>query len=439
MKYKIVVVGAGISGLTAAHYLNKSGHEVVVLEEQDTPGGRMRQIEIDGLRVNSGARLLFTYYKSVMELIREFNIKDEIEYVGMSDMVCEDRDQSYPVSFALNASALLNSSLKLSTRLRLAKLLPDLIKAKFTTDPDDMTTCAYLDHENMKDYFSRKVGIDFVDKIINPLFRGARNWNAEDVSPAFFLSTTAHTAGHKAFTFRQGIGYLNQQLASRLDVRYGVTVSRIERKSNEPGVTIRYIENSQDGSLDANIVVCATEGVKIRDLVANKTAEETAFMDKIRYNSLGIVYHVLKFDPEHAITFYTRDHPSPLAILEAVPERNNKPHLFCELAPETVRQVSNESAQDRMDKLIIGDTRKRYAALDQELDYSVNQWIEHMLPVFYPGYIAPLKQFIEHQRAGPQSIYYCGDYLSQALIGGACDSGKRVAELIIKHHGAIKN
>lgn len=436
MKTKIVVVGAGVSGLTAAHYLNKSGHEVVVLEAQDTPGGRMRQIEIDGLRVNSGARLLFTYYKSVMELIKEFNIEDEIEYVSMSEMTCEDVNGRYPVSFALNTSALFNSALQLSTRLRLANLLPDLIKAKFKTDPDDMTTCTYLDGESMESYFSRKVGTDFVDKVVNPLFRGARNWNAEDVSPAFFLSTTAHTAGHKAFTFRQGIGYLNELLASRLNVKYGVTVSRIERNENGGGVTVDFTEKGESGSMEADILVCATQGAKIRDLVANKTPEEAEFMDKIRYNSLGVVYHVLKRNPEHEITFYTRDHPSPLAILEAVPERNNKPHLFCELAPETVRQVANDSTQDRMDKLIMDDARKQYAALDQELDYSVNQWIEHMLPVFYPGYITPLKRFVEYQHAGPQSIYYCGDYLSQALVGGACESGKRVAEEIGKHSRA---
>lgn len=434
MKLKIAVVGAGISGLTAAHYLKKIGHEVIVLEAQATPGGRMRQIEIDGLRVNAGARLLFTYYKTVMELIKELNIEDEMEYLSMSEMVCEDTDKKYPVSFALNASALFNSSLKKSTRLRLARLLPDLIKAKLSTNPDDMTTCDYLDHESMRDYFSRKVGEEFVEKVVDPLFRGARNWNAEDVSPAFFLSTTAHTAGHRAFNFRQGIGYLNEKLASRLDVRYGATVSSIERNSDGAEVILQYAESGQNKSMQVDIVICATEGAKVRNLVVNKTVEEAAFMEKIRYNSLGIVYHILKQSPEHGITFYTRDHPSPLAILESVPERNNKPHLFCELSPEMVKQVIREREQENMDQLIIEDTRKRYTNLDQELDYSINQWIEHMLPVFYPGYITPLKKFVNYQNSSPQSIYYCGDYLSQALVGGACDSGKRVAEIIGKYY-----
>lgn len=47
-----------------------------------------------------------------------------------------------------------------------------------------------------------------------------------------------------------------------------------------------------------------------------------------------------------------------------------------------------------MDELVIDDTRKRYVELDQELDYSVNQGIEHMLPVFYPDYIAQLKRIV---------------------------------------------
>jgi oxygen-dependent protoporphyrinogen oxidase len=130
--------------------------------------------------------MLFTYFKSVMELIRELGLEEEIEYIGMSDFDCEDCDKRYPISFAPNAGLLFNPALKLSTRLRLVNLLPDLIKARFVTNPDDMTTSAYADNESMEDYFTRKVGADFVSKVANPLFRGARNWNADDVSPAFF-------------------------------------------------------------------------------------------------------------------------------------------------------------------------------------------------------------------------------------------------------------
>jgi phytoene desaturase len=45
MKKKIAIIGAGISGLSAAAYAAQAGHEVHVFEKNDTPGGRARQFQ----------------------------------------------------------------------------------------------------------------------------------------------------------------------------------------------------------------------------------------------------------------------------------------------------------------------------------------------------------------------------------------------------------
>ncbi len=42
---KIAVIGSGFSGLSAAAYLSAEGHEVYVLEKNETPGGRARQLK----------------------------------------------------------------------------------------------------------------------------------------------------------------------------------------------------------------------------------------------------------------------------------------------------------------------------------------------------------------------------------------------------------
>src|SRR5689334_16538177 len=43
-KGRVVVIGAGFSGISAAAYLAKEGHEVHVFEKNATPGGRARQL-----------------------------------------------------------------------------------------------------------------------------------------------------------------------------------------------------------------------------------------------------------------------------------------------------------------------------------------------------------------------------------------------------------
>src|SRR5205807_2006709 len=55
---RIVVVGAGVGGLAAAVRLAAQGHEVVVLEQAETPGGKAGRRELDGFRFDTGPSLL---------------------------------------------------------------------------------------------------------------------------------------------------------------------------------------------------------------------------------------------------------------------------------------------------------------------------------------------------------------------------------------------
>lgn len=55
---RIVVVGGGIGGLTAAALLGRSGHNVTLLEAADWLGGKSRRIEVSGQRIDTGPGLV---------------------------------------------------------------------------------------------------------------------------------------------------------------------------------------------------------------------------------------------------------------------------------------------------------------------------------------------------------------------------------------------
>src|ERR687895_1159526 len=59
---KIIVVGAGLAGLTCAKVLRERGAEVAVFEASDGVGGRVRTDERDGFLLDRGFQVYFTSY-----------------------------------------------------------------------------------------------------------------------------------------------------------------------------------------------------------------------------------------------------------------------------------------------------------------------------------------------------------------------------------------
>lgn len=63
--YDVIVVGAGLAGLRCATRLAEAGRDVVVLEADDTVGGRERTDIVDGFRLDRGFHVLNPAYPTV--------------------------------------------------------------------------------------------------------------------------------------------------------------------------------------------------------------------------------------------------------------------------------------------------------------------------------------------------------------------------------------
>ncbi len=74
-KPDVVVVGAGLSGLTAARELSREGFEVLVLEARDRPGGRTHTVDANGVAVDLGAEWIDAAHSEIRGLTSELGLE----------------------------------------------------------------------------------------------------------------------------------------------------------------------------------------------------------------------------------------------------------------------------------------------------------------------------------------------------------------------------
>ena len=81
--YDVLVLGAGLAGLSAARDLARGGADVLVLEARDRVGGRVEQVDLpDGRRVQLGGELSGPFQWAYLGLAEELGLTVEPSYVA---------------------------------------------------------------------------------------------------------------------------------------------------------------------------------------------------------------------------------------------------------------------------------------------------------------------------------------------------------------------
>lgn len=398
----------------------------------------MANLKRGKMLLETGATEIFSFYTDMLGLIDELGIKDRlVEVDAYLKFHIRSGDGEYDFNYGANPLTLLrNPALSMRSKLRLPSLLPDLFRFKKEVDPCFIETAAYYDDEDLNSYLTRKIGKDFVDGFVAPIFRLFWRWQPEDFSRAYFLAFFAHTLGCKVYTFRDGVGLLTRRLSKLVGVRYGCEVQNARTINRGSSVEVTYTNSDGKWTEQADVLISAVEAFRIPGLIPELSESDKEFFESVQYTQGVSLHYLLKTTVDPHSVIFAKGSTSPLLSFAQVPR--NFPgfpevpdRLWVSLTPEYLERYANKAGTN-LDEIARPHVKALYPTLDEDLLEVQTQYEGYYLVLVYPGYIRKLKQFLTSKKQDRQTIHYCGDFLAHPHTGGACASGKRVATQIIE-------
>ncbi|MEP6758390.1 MAG: protoporphyrinogen oxidase [Actinomycetota bacterium] len=172
----VAVIGGGVSGLTTAYRLQAAGIEATVLEAAATTGGKLRSVDVGGLRLPAGPDSFLARKPWAVELCRELGIGGELVSPRASGAFLWTATGlvPYPTGTAFGIPGDLGDAFRwpgLSRSGRRRALL-DLLKPKRRADAD----------ESLGSLLRRRLGDEATDLAIGPLLGGLYAGDVDQLS-----------------------------------------------------------------------------------------------------------------------------------------------------------------------------------------------------------------------------------------------------------------
>lgn len=414
----IVIIGAGVAGLTCANYLHQRGRDVLVLEASDGVGGRVRTDLVDGFRLDRGFQILLTAYPEAQRLLnyaalnlRRFRSGARIHHdeggAGERWMTLLN-----PFTEPLSIVQTLTSPIgTLADKLRIVELIRH-VQGMSSDELFGQTATATATY--LRDFgFSEQI----IERFFRPFFGGVFLEDDLTTSSNFFEFCFKNFFLGDAAIPALGIGQIPAQLAGRLpadSLRLNVPVDRVA------GKTV-YLSSGQQLQADAVVLaVDATAAARLRGEVVPQPTD---------FNHTTCTYFAapastrpdaLKADNLLLLNTKRSSSVHNLAILSDVsPAYAPADQLLISVSTQGLMQV---------------DPAALAATLRSELTNwygdSVQGW-HHLrtdhLPQALPAY-GPTARHQPLQLA--DSLYQCGDQTAYPSLNAAMQTGRLVAELL---------
>jgi phytoene dehydrogenase-like protein len=422
----VVIIGAGLAGLSCALALDAAGIPASLLEASDRPGGRVRTDLVEGFRLDRGFQVMLTAYPEAKRLLdygalqlQKFEPGALVWHGGRFHRFADPlRNPGGAAKF------LLDPIIPVADKLRVAQLRA---RVQQGTDEElfarpETTTRAYLDAIP----FSPAI----IERFFQPFFGGVFLEHELVTSSRFFEFLFRMFALGDTVVPAAGMEQIPLQLAAKLPA--GALVTGAAVKTVTRNAQSFQLEIDGNEKLEAHAVVLAVAGDQANALLGGVGGWS---VPEVRaWNSTTAFCYATQQPPveEPIILLNGEDSAAGpvnnVAVMSVVAPGYAPPGAHLVVASVIGQAPEGEAALLRLDAAVRGHLR---------------QWFGPMVDSWRKLAANPLPRALPQQRhaeweqaavrlGGSGGVYLCGDYRETASIQGALASGRRAAEAVMQ-------
>jgi hypothetical protein len=373
----VVVVGAGLAGLTCAIYLQRSGANVTVLESSDRAGGRVKTDSVNGFLFDQGFQVINPSYSEIKRL----NALSGLEFREIfNNLRIIEGDEEIKIGLSHFAKTMTIGSI--SEKIALFKFLLNSSKNKEFGESGEKFQSIY-------------------SQVLSPFLRGVFLTNPDliraDIAREIIRSFILGRPGIPQF----GVGKFSENLALEIsDIRFNSQVDEIKKGS----------VHGNFGRIECDEIVVATDlttAAQMLDLgEIPKTLSSTTWYHAIGEELADDNY--LALDPKSPIV-------NSLVISKV--SKDYAPAGINLISSTTLAPISESEVRKELSKFWKCDTRN--------WDLAARYEIKQSLP-----FRTDLEDLNRHPKIG-DGIFIAGDHRSVPSQNGAMRSGRQAALAII--------
>ena len=433
---KVIIIGAGLAGLSAAYELQQAGHDVTILEAQSHVGGRVSTLRghfADGLYAELGA----TFISDVHDLT--------IRYCKLFELELVPANNTLPSIYYLRGKRYKNQGAvdwKLNLSAEEKKLSLDELWGKYVSPVvDEMGDPASADWSDAP--FRKYNEITFGE------FLRKRGASADAIAmmtlgyetefgDAFQLlrDGALHRNQKGEFSIKNGNDQLPKAFASKLSdkIHYGCPVVKIEHDARQVRVT--FLQGGSPQTLSADRLACAVPFTLLRriEIAPKFSPEKQLGIGQLPYLSVSRVFL------QSRKRFWINEGLSGVAATDLTPmklrhttliQSGTRGILNSYNEGESSRRITAMSESERLGSTL-NDIEKIYPGMRENYEGGISKcwdedaWSRGAISVYDVG---QMKTFIPFIARPEGRIHFAGEHTSRwtGWMQGALESGVRAA------------